>query len=208
MKALGQRSIASFLMMLLNVSLYFMGAVLALTVCLAALMPFIAADNAQLGIPVSFTVDGQALKVAAPSLNVTAARISKARGELQFPPPGKATLAVPALVVVAMLAFAIWVIDQLRAVLRTLRAGQPFAPANAARIRWIGFAVIGGELARAAIVWRANSYVVSHFSAEGLRFDARPDLSMATLVSGLIILVIAEVFRVGTRLDEDQSLTI
>ena len=49
---------------------------------------------------------------------------------------------------------------------------------------------------------------MTHFSANGLRFDARPDLNVFTIVHGLIILAIAEVFRTGTRLDEDQSLTI
>lgn len=33
-------------------------------------------------------------------------------------------------------------------------------------------------------------------------------LDFFTIIHGLIILVIAEVFRAGTRLDEDQSLTI
>ena len=44
--------------------------------------------------------------------------------------------------------------------------------------------------------------------AEGLRFDARPDFSIMAVFYGLIILVIAEVFRAGTRLDEEQSLTV
>ena len=49
---------------------------------------------------------------------------------------------------------------------------------------------------------------MTHFSADGLRFDAWPDLNVFAILHGLIILVIAEVFRAGTRLDEDQSLTI
>ena len=38
--------------------------------------------------------------------------------------------------------------------------------------------------------------------------DASPHLNIHTIVHGSIILAIAEVFRAGTRLDEDQSLTI
>ena len=49
---------------------------------------------------------------------------------------------------------------------------------------------------------------MTHFPAEGLRFDARPDFNILAILYGLIILVIAEVFRAGTRLDEDQSLTV
>ena len=49
---------------------------------------------------------------------------------------------------------------------------------------------------------------MTNFAAEGLRFEARPDFNVVAVICGLIILVIAEVFREGTRLDEEQSLTI
>ena len=107
-----------------------------------------------------------------------------------------------------MLALVLFVLGQLRAVFRTLRDGRPFVPANAIRIRWIAFAVIAGEIGRAMVVYSSNFHAMTHFSANGLRFDARPDLNVFTIVHGLIILAIAEVFRTGTRLDEDQSLTI
>ncbi len=77
-----------------------------------------------------------------------------------------------------MLALLLFVLGQLRAVFRTLRDGRPFVPANAARIRWIAFAVIAGELVRAVVMYSANSYVMTHFTANGLRFDARPDVNV------------------------------
>ena len=114
----------------------------------------------------------------------------------------------PALFVILMLAGALWVLHQLRAVFSTLRDGQPFVPANATRIRWIGWTVILGELTRAAVTYLTNTFAASHFSADGLRFTARADVNLFAIVNGLIILVLAEVFREGTRLDEDQSLTV
>ena len=44
--------------------------------------------------------------------------------------------------------------------------------------------------------------------ATALRFDADFGLNFVAIIHGVIILVIAEVFRAGTRLAEDQSLTI
>ena len=44
--------------------------------------------------------------------------------------------------------------------------------ANATRIRTIAWLVIIGELARSAFVFFENYYVMTHFSADGLRFDA------------------------------------
>ena len=200
--------ISSSLVVLLNVAWYVAALAMVLTICLAVVSAFHDIRNAEIDLPVSFSVDARALPVSAPSLGVEGARIENVRGSLKFPPPRGASLVAPLLGLVIMLALALFVLGQLRAVFRTLRDGRPFVPANAARIRWIAVAVIAGELARAAVTYSTNSYVMTHFSANGLRFDARPDLNVFTLVHGLIILAIAEAFRAGTRLDEDQSLTI
>jgi Protein of unknown function (DUF2975) len=102
----------------------------------------------------------------------------------------------------------LYVIDQLRAVLRTLIHGNPFVAENATRIQRVAFAVIIGEFARALIVFAENHYAMTNVAIAGLQFDAWPHVSFRTIVYGLIILVIAEIFRAGTRLDEEQSLTI
>jgi len=79
---------------------------------------------------------------------------------------------------------------------------------NATRVRRIGIAVIAGEVVRTAIVYAENRYAMTHFRADGLGFEAHVEPDVFAIVLGLIILVIAEVFRQGTRLDEDQSLTV
>ena len=213
---MGKASISSFLVVLLNVAWYIVALAMVLAIGLAGVSALHAIGNGESGgsgtkidIPVLFSVDARVLPVSAPSLGIEGAQIEHVRGSLKFSPPPGASLVAPALLGLAiMLALVLFVLGQLRAVFRTLRDGRPFVPANAARIRWIAFAVIAGELVRALVMYSANSYAMTHFSATGLRFDARPDLNILTIVHGLIILAIAEVFRTGTRLDEDQSLTI
>jgi hypothetical protein len=204
--------ISSFLVLLLNVAWWLVALAIVLTIGLAALSAFHdigGGEKITLDIPVSFSVDPQALPVRAPSLAIEGAQIEHARATVKFSPPPGASLFLPALLgLVVMFALALFVVGQLRAVFRTLRDGRPFVPANATRIRWIAIAVIAGELGRAVVMYSSNSYVMTHFSANGLRFDARPDFNVFTIIYGLIILAIAEVFRAGTRLDEDQSLTI
>ena|SRR5438552_718707 len=97
---------------------------------------------------------------------------------------------------------------ELRAVFRTLRDGKPFVPRNAIRVRRIGWIVIALELVRSMMSYVGSYNIMRAFAGEGLRFDARADLNVFTIVNGLIILAIAEVFRAGTRLDEEQSLTV
>ena len=164
--------------------------------------------NVTMAIPVSFSVDPQRHQMTAPSLGIENAEIHDVRASLRFPPWKGTFFSATVAFVICLLILALWVLGQLRAVFRTLRDGRPFVPANATRIRRIGWAVILGELARSAFVFFENYYAMTHFSADGLRFDARPDLNVFAIVNGLIILVIAEVFRAGTRLDEEQSLTV
>jgi hypothetical protein len=163
-----------------------------------------------MSIPVSFRVETGAIRPATPAASIANAEIRDARGSgtLRFPPPSGMVLTTTALLAALGLAVGLWVLIQLRAVFRTLRDGRPFVAANAMRIRWIGYAVIIGELVQALVRFGGNAYAKAHFAADVLRFDAWPSINVFAIVHGLIILVIAEVFSAGARLDEDQSLTI
>jgi hypothetical protein len=208
MKALGAWSLSSFLVRLLGAAWYIVFVVLALAVWLLAASPFIDLSQGQTSIPVSFSVDEQTMPITAPSIGVQRARLEDVRGILKFPLTARRDFVGAFIGLVVMLGFVLWVLHQLRAVFGTLRDGKPFVRVNATRIRRVGWAVIAGELARSAIVYASNSYAMTNFSASGLRFNADLDLSLLALVNGMIVLVIAEVFRIGTRLDEEQSLTI
>ena len=233
MKAIGQGSVASFLAVLLNVGWYLAALGFGVVLFIVAFVMLGATPRLEMTIPVTFTLDSTAHRVISPSLGIDEAHVlvspgiafeydprnenrERARaagnfrihGSLRFPAQKGAFLAANAAILIVFFGLLLWVLGQLRDIFRTLRDGRPFVPANAARLRWIAFAVIGGELARAAFAYFENYYAMTHFVAEGLRFDARPDLNVLAVLHGLIILVIAEVFRVGTQLDEEQSLTV
>jgi hypothetical protein len=201
--------------MLLNVAYYSLAAgivlVAVITMLTAIVFPFrgyLTFPGAEMDVPASFSVDPSTLRVSAPSLGVDSARIQKVRGSIVFPVRLGSSTFAPLAVALGMLVFASLLIGLLRDLFRTLRAGQPFVPANAARVRRIGYLVIIGELLRSLLVFMSNLAVANNFVASGLRFDARFDLNVFAIVHGLIILVIAEVFRAGTQLDEEQSLTV
>ncbi len=218
MRVLGRASVASFLTVLLNAAWGLVLLALVLTPLLIVLAPVVEGPvevsagwvgvGTRMTIPVSFSVDPLTHRVTAPALGVTDAQLQGVRGLLQFPSRRSTFFVANVILVTLMFALSLWVIGTLRAVFRTLRDGRPFVSANATRIRSIAWLVILGELARSAFVFFENYYVMTHFSADGLRFDARPDFNFFAIINGLIILVIAEVFRAGTRLDEEQSLTV
>lgn len=164
--------------------------------------------NVTMAIPVAVRVDDRALPVTAPALGIAQAQLLDLRGTLRFPPRYGAFFIANLTLAICSLGLGLWILGLLRSLIRAIRAGQPFAAANAGRIRLIGWAVILGEIVRASVVYFENHYAMTHFAAPGLEFLARPDLSVLAIVHGLIILALAEVFKAGTRLDEDQSLTV
>src|SRR5262245_21101432 len=81
--------------------------------------------HVMMSIPVSFSVDPQTHSVRAPSLGIEAAQLHDARAALKFTPPGGIFVTGNAVLLVGLLALGLWVLGQLRAVLRTLRDGKP-----------------------------------------------------------------------------------
>jgi hypothetical protein len=208
MKAVGERSIASFVRFVLDAAWWLVAAALVL---LSGLLVFslcvnIEGNNLTMNLPVALELNAPVHGSSA-SLQ-TDGRLEKLSGNLRFPVRNGAFLSGSMFLIVILSGFLLWVLTQLRHVFRSLSHGLLFIPENARRLRWVGFTVIAGEFARAALVYFWSYYTSLHFTANGLRFVASIDFNGITIVGGLAILVIAEVFREGTRLHEDQSLTI
>jgi hypothetical protein len=100
------------------------------------------------------------------------------------------------------------ILRQLRYILATLAAGDPFVPENARRLRLIGWSVVVLELARYAIQ-AGTALIVAHFgqpASGALEVAFRP--SFAAWTAALVLFVLAHVFREGARLRQQDQLTI
>lgn len=202
---------ASLVSVLLDVGWYGVLVGIALAACLAAYSLVGDLSAASMDIPVSFVIEAQPVRVAgAPTASINAElERTRGTGNLKFtPPPSRGFALMTSAGLFAVLIFAAWIIAQLRAVFRTVRDGQPFVAANAVRIRRIGYVVIAGELGREALLAAAARLTALSLSADGVTFGGAPQVNLLVIASGVIIIAIAEVFREGTRLDEEQSLTI
>lgn len=108
----------------------------------------------------------------------------------------------------------LYVIGQLRRIMASLVAERPFLAENAGRVRRIGIAA----LVLALVQWVGNmvagTFVVTQisplesFRASGAeaRVTANPDMTLVFF--GVLILILAEVFRRGAQLQEDSDLTV
>src|SRR6266511_4762193 len=135
MKAFGRRSLASFLTRMFDIGWYFLAFFLAVTVCLIAFGVNVAVhidgggpnveagSGARMAIPVAVTLNAPTHRVAAPSLGIDNAQVERLRGTLRFPLRKGAFVLSNAMLLIFLLAVALWVVGQLRAVFRTLRDG-------------------------------------------------------------------------------------
>lgn len=206
MSILGKESIASFVKWILETTWWAVAVGFSLLVILFTCSFFVEmrGNNLTMSLPVSVQVDAP-IQDAGGEIK---AHFEKLRGNLRFPAQKGAFFSGSVAVVVLMFGYLWWMVTQLRYVFRSLSQRALFVAGNARRIRRVGWAVIFGEIGRAAIVYFWSYYTSLHFTVSGLRFSASADVNFITIVSGLAILVIAEVFQEGARLQEDQSLTI
>ena len=113
-------------------------------------------------------------------------------------------LLIPTLIVAGYL----FVVFQLRRVLRNVRQGQPFARDNARRLRIIGYmTLISGPAygLLAHIYGRVHQYQLDIPDAT---INVPIDVYPFAIFAGLIVLVIAQVFDYGARLQSEQDLTV
>jgi hypothetical protein len=206
MSAFGKRSIASVVKSVLEITWWAIAIGLGLVVILLACSFFIEmrGNNLTMSLPVAVHVDAPIHGAC----GETNAHFEKLRGNLRFPARKGTFFSGSVAVVGLMFAYLLWMVTQLRHVFRSLSQRLPFVAENARRIRWLGWAVIFGEIGRAALVYFWSYYASQHFTASGLRFAASADINAITIVSGLAILAIAEAFQEGARLQDDQALTI
>ena len=91
-------------------------------------------------------------------------------------------------------------------VLRTIKRSTPFETENAERFMMIGKVVVYAELAKIALAVAGGVLValtpIVWGDGDGL------DISLTNWLGAGIALVLAEVFREGARLREDQELTV
>jgi hypothetical protein len=109
---------------------------------------------------------------------------------------------------VVSLAVAQTIVGQLRRIFSALRTGSPFTAGNARLIRAIGLVTIGGSVLSALVALLVGYLVTRAIAIPGLEPGIRAGSPMSGVFLGLVILALAEVFRRGAKLQEDQDLTI
>lgn len=108
-----------------------------------------------------------------------------------------------------LLAIGLLIIYQLRKLFYTIRSGDPFSRENSRRIQIIGIAVIASSVLSALLSFLIGSYLATLIDLPGLDLMAHIRLQdFGGVFVGIIILILAEVFQHGARLQEESNLTV
>lgn len=99
-------------------------------------------------------------------------------------------------------------LHHLRRVLDRVQDGTPFDPANAPRLRWLGLLALGF-----AGITGVSEFVTSLAVRRTLiseRVEVPPGFSVdgTVVFFGLVLLLLAEIFRRGAELEEAEALTL
>lgn len=103
---------------------------------------------------------------------------------------------------------ALVVIWRLKQLFKNFTTGEPFSADNARHMRGIWIALLVIELSRYAILLLFGVILLAFGQPEGLNADVNFSLDLSNWFMILVVIVLAEVFREGARLHEEQKLTI
>jgi Protein of unknown function (DUF2975) len=151
MNVLGRSSVSSLFKVLLDAAFGAVCGVTVLSVVVAVVASRKSTIDVSLSLPVRFEIDRSAYQIKGASGAPVDARIDDAGGNVTVGRPPAASVALATVGVIAMEAVVLVVLYRLRRIFRRLVENRPFLDENARGLRFIGLAVMAGELAWAAL---------------------------------------------------------
>jgi hypothetical protein len=209
MRIIGKRSVASGLKLWLDI-LYVIVLIAAVAFVGLGAYYLIAPDpeGLQVDAPVSFRLDENAFSITSAKLGVERSIIDDVTGMAKFNVPLRPLILMYLALVTVMAVVVVFVLLCLRRIFASLVEGYPFTLDNARRIRWIAVIVLCGEIVIKLVEFFTQRYIRSNFEAEGLTLNADFALDLSTIFVGLVLLVLSELFRIGSELQREKELTV
>lgn len=183
-------------------------AAIALVGALLVLLAAHAIHSGAIGVGSYLQLPPSTYKLTAHQLGGSSAELRNVSAAVAFSRPRAAFVLVAGAILAVAGAWLLTVLHQLRQLVGSAQKGEMFAPANAGRIQRLGIAVIGFELVRSVAEWAGSLYLKDNVNARGLSLRAHLALNVPVLLVGLLLLVLAAAFGLGTQLQEDHDLTV
>jgi hypothetical protein len=165
-------------------------------------------EDSDIRVAVRFALDEDALSGSSPrSDEVVPVRV-QGQGVLQLKSASRTVWAGFLLSSLVTLAAALVVLYQLRALFRSVVSGVPFTPDNARRARTVGWVVVAWQLIAPVAKYLVGANLVGELHIRGITLKPPIDFNPDALFLGMAILVLAEIFRRASVLQQEQALTV
>ena len=196
LRALGKGSVASFMQAALMVVWVILW-VLAAALAIGAVSYFVVLALIGAGVLDPSVLD------ANPNARVEIPGVS-----LDNPPGFIWPVVVPGLLIAGVaIGGGLVIVGRLKQLFDNCTSGEPFRRENASHLRAIWIAMLVIELSRYALL-ALTAALLTAFGPDDIEGTFALNIDLSTWASILILIVLAEVFREGARLKEEQELTI
>ena len=161
-----------------------------------------------LSTPMEFSVPEQGTATFN-SNQVVPVKIVGGRGVVQINRPVPNVLLIPFFILNFIFSgLILWIVYSLRKIVQSVRQKNPFTSTNGKRLRIIAFSMVGIELIRGLADLTKMLYLEPRLHFETILIRSDISISLRVIIAGLVILVIAEAFRIGAEITEEQELTV
>ena len=161
-----------------------------------------------LSTPMEFSVPEQGTATFN-SNQVVPVKIVGGRGVVQINRPVPNVLLIPFFILnFIFFGLILWFVYSLRKIVQSVRQKNPFTSTNGKRLRIIAFSMVGIELIKGLADLTKMLYLEPRLHFETILIRSDISISLRVIIAGLVILVIAEAFRIGAEITEEQELTV
>lgn len=102
----------------------------------------------------------------------------------------------------------LWGIRLLRQILATTAGGRPFDPSNPRRLNILGWLILSASLSASLLQYLASRWALSQITVLTVPVSPLIRFSQEWIVCGLLVLVLAAIWKEAVRMAEEQSLTV
>ena len=212
---LERRSLARTLKILLDILFYL---TLALTVMLMASIAVSAFTDYEGGWDLIVPANLGEGNFFSPSFNVEfelhpppefeAVRLGDGQGKLHLFHHNLPLHLVNALVYIVAFALLLWTLSLLRRILSATSRGRPFDPVNPRRLNALGWIILCTALSSSLFQYLASKWALSRVEVISPPLSPLVRFNAGWIVCGLMVLVLAAIWKEAVRMAEEQALTV
>jgi hypothetical protein len=135
-------------------------------------------------------------------------RVTGARGELRFLHHSLPTHLGWAAGFLLLWGAFLWAVTLLRRILATTAGGHPFDPVNVRRLNLLGWIIVMASVLTSSLEYLASRWVLSRVDVVTVPLSPSLQIHAGWIVCGLLVLVLAGIWRVAVQMTDEQSLTV